>query len=187
MFFTPENAEKVKQGTKTETRRDWKFQHVYAGRIYPVRLSRKDPVPPDATYIRIVTVYMERLGVITDDAVVREGFDTREDFFAIWKELHGTVDMDKEIYVVRFCIATPLDIFKHQFSQVLYGKKPGKEKAVAVTLPDGRVCVSDSYNIVQNQPGSPDGPWIRLFHTGKVVGAINVKGINGRIRVAGAD
>ncbi|EQB65170.1 MAG: hypothetical protein AMDU3_IPLC00003G0022 [Thermoplasmatales archaeon I-plasma] len=181
MLFTPENAEKVKQGTKTETRRDWKSQHVYAGRVYPVRLSRKDPVPPDATYISIVTVYMERLGLITDKAAVREGLATREEFFAIWKELHGTVDMDKEIYVVRFRIATPLEIFKHQFSQILYRKKPlGKEKAVAVTLPDGRVCVSDSYEILRSQQES-SGPWVRLMNKGNVAETISVKN---RISVA---
>jgi hypothetical protein len=170
MIFTEENADKIVRGLKTETRRLWKSQHVYTGRVYPVRLSRRLPVPPDAPYIRIVTVYLEKLGMITKEAALREGCYDREDFFSLWKKIHGSVDKEQEVYVVRFRLATPLEIFVHQFSFLLK-----KYTELRVMGPDGKRYMAQSYEI------KPDGS-VELMLNGEVVGSVSVRS---RVEISG--
>ena len=106
MFFTKENIELIRQGSKTETRRIWKKPHVRIGKTYQCRTSRYAKTPEDSPYIKITAMRKERLGEITPEAARKEGFKPDgaqlEKFWALWVKLHGSWNPDQEVYVVDF-------------------------------------------------------------------------------------
>ena len=105
MFFTKENIELIRQGSKTETRRIWKKPHVKVGKTYQCRTSRYAKTPEDSPYIKITAMRKERLGEITPEAAKREGMDSGLKVFQfreLWVKLHGLWDPDQEVYVIDF-------------------------------------------------------------------------------------
>jgi hypothetical protein len=102
VIFRPELVEKFLAGQKTETRRV-----VQEGKPCPYKVGRDYAVQPGRTKpgvarIRVLEVRREILGIITDDGARREGFDHRVPFFRHWGDLHGSVDMEQEVWVIRF-------------------------------------------------------------------------------------
>ena len=94
MIFKPELAEKVLDGEKTETRRIVKEDETDC-RYVPGRgraIGR----------IAITDVRKEKLGEITHEGAVREGFPTVRAFLDYWRRLHGHVDPEQEVWMIRF-------------------------------------------------------------------------------------
>ncbi len=102
MIFTKDNVERIRRGSKTETRRLWKGPHVRVGGVYTVRSDRFARASPSSPRIRVVAVEKEPLGEITEAAARREGVRSIAEFRDLWTELHGTWEPKQSVYVVRF-------------------------------------------------------------------------------------
>jgi hypothetical protein len=102
MIFSPELAELVVTGRKTETRRK-----VREGELCRYKVGRTYAVQPGRTKhgigrIRVTEMCRERLGDIDVSGARREGFPTVGWFFDYWRRLHGGVDPEQEVWVIRF-------------------------------------------------------------------------------------
>jgi len=103
MIFRPELAEKVLAGEKTETRRpvregETECRYV-PGRDYAVQPGRRRR---SVGRIAVTDVRRERLGEITHEGALREGFPTVRAFLDYWRQLHGRVDPEQEVWMIRF-------------------------------------------------------------------------------------
>lgn len=103
MIFRPELSEKILAGEKVETRRAVKEGEVEcrykAGRTYAVQPGR---TKRGVGRILIKEVRRERLGDIHHPGALREGFHDVRDFLDYWRRLHGGVDSEQEVWVIRF-------------------------------------------------------------------------------------
>lgn len=103
MIFKPELVEKILAGEKTETRRvvkpgETECRYVPA-RDYALQPGRRRRV---VGRIAITNVHRERLGEITHEGALREGFPTVRAFLDYWRRLHGRVDPEQEVWVIGF-------------------------------------------------------------------------------------
>jgi hypothetical protein len=103
LIFRPELAEKVLAGEKTETRRpvkDGQAECRYApGRDYAVQPGRTKRA---IGRIAVADVRREKLGAITHESALREGFSKVRAFMDYWRKLHGYVDLEQEVWRIRF-------------------------------------------------------------------------------------
>lgn len=109
MIFKPELVRLIHQGKKTMTRRPAKPEpgstwyeggcKIKPGRVYGAQPGRAKPA---ALRVTVTDVHLERLGDISLDDARREGFKTREEFFAYWEQLYGRVNLDLQVWVVEF-------------------------------------------------------------------------------------
>jgi hypothetical protein len=103
LIFKPELAKKVLAGEKTETRRlvkDGQAECRYApGRDYAVQPGRTKRA---IGRIAVADVRREKLGEITQEGARREGFPTVSAFVDYWRKLHGYVDLEQEVWRIRF-------------------------------------------------------------------------------------
>jgi uncharacterized protein YhfF len=120
LIFKPGLVEKILTGKKTMTRRP-----VKAGENVCLRSARSPRAPryvPEAgqyvvgreyavqkgrgghevARIKITGVRIERLGDITHDDAVAEGFKRTTDFFDYWERTHRRVDHDQLVWVLTF-------------------------------------------------------------------------------------
>jgi hypothetical protein len=98
--FKPEHVRPILEGRKTQTRRLGKKRwNVGAIHQCKTRLFHGEPF----TRVRITSVRRERLGDISDEDVVSEGYKTRADYRAAWEAIYGSPwDDDMEVWVVDF-------------------------------------------------------------------------------------
>ena len=103
MIFKPELVEKILEGSKTETRRVMKPGETEC-RYEPARDYALQPGRGRRAVgrIAIIEVRRERLGEITHEGALREGFPTVRAFLDYWRRLHGGVDPEQEVWVIRF-------------------------------------------------------------------------------------
>ena len=107
MIFRPEMAELILAGKKTQTRRAVKYSdrgkaidcRYVAGKSYAIQPGRGKRATERLT---VLEVHTQRLGDADPADVRREGFRTRDEFFAYWIELHGTLDEDLQVHVITF-------------------------------------------------------------------------------------
>jgi hypothetical protein len=94
---------KVLNGTKSETRRLVKPGEdrcrYKVGTDYAVQAQRGGRAQGR---LRILAIERQRVGDITEESVRREGFKTREDFEAAWRELHGAWEPEREVWAIVF-------------------------------------------------------------------------------------
>lgn len=88
----------ILNGRKTQTRRIGK-KRWRKHSIHQARLNFKDA--PFAK-LKILDVYQEKLGEITQEDVYAEGYDTIEQYYDVFRKLNGDIDLDAEIWVVKF-------------------------------------------------------------------------------------
>ena len=96
-------------GDKTETRRLSKRWQMKVGGIYLVHDAKKGLFQrkEDAIcFIECVARGEERLGVISKESACREGLYNIEEFYEVWKEIHGLVDLNQVVKVYRFELIT---------------------------------------------------------------------------------
>ena len=98
ILFKKEHKEMILSGRKTQTRRigkkRWKI-----GSIHQARLNFQTPF---FAKLRILDVYQEKLGDITESDVYAEGYDSIDEYFDVFRNLNGSVDLDELIWVVKF-------------------------------------------------------------------------------------
>ncbi len=102
MIFGPEMADKVLAGEKTETRRRGRGDQpcrYLPGRTYAVQRGRG---MRSEGRIRIVSVRREPLWRIDEDGARREGFEDPIAFFRYWARLHGAIQLQERVWVIRF-------------------------------------------------------------------------------------
>lgn len=103
MLFKPEHVGLILSGRKTQTRRVWKKSRARVGAVHKAKTALFSP--DHFALIRITGLRRERLGDITLEDVRREGYDTLEEFKAVWVRINGSWDPELEVYVVSFELA----------------------------------------------------------------------------------
>lgn len=102
MLFKPHHIDMIRQGTKTATRRRWKTTHAVAGRIHPVQVKMYQP-KSECPKIKILKVYKQPLGEMTEEDAMKEGGYTLKGFEEIWRDISGVpLDPLEVVYVVEF-------------------------------------------------------------------------------------
>lgn len=112
-------------GAKIATRRRWKVRRAVPGGLHWAQTNRFDPDTRFAR-LKVLEVYKERLGDMTDRDARKEGCRNLKAFRKVWKSLHGTWDPDEEVYVVEFEVVQPL----YHVAKALVGQ-PTKELVAA--------------------------------------------------------
>ncbi len=99
MLFEKYHISKIQSGEKTETRRA-KKPRVIVGHLYKPHTTfmKKEK----AGYIKILKIWKERLGEISNASARKEGCGSREAYFKLFKEINGNADLRRSIWVVRF-------------------------------------------------------------------------------------
>ena len=103
LLFKPEHVGLILSGRKTQTRRVWKKSRARVGAVHKAKTALFSP--DHFALIRITGLRRERLGDITQEDVRREGYDTLEEFKAVWVRINGSWDPELEVYVVSFELA----------------------------------------------------------------------------------
>jgi len=103
MMFKKDLLEMVLSGAKTQTRRLHK-NVLKVGRIYSVKRNWFNCT---GDYIRIVRVYRQKLGDVSEEEAVKEGFSSLEEFQKAWIRINGIWDPEMEVVVYEFELAEP--------------------------------------------------------------------------------
>ncbi|HNR58662.1 MAG TPA: ASCH domain-containing protein [Methanothrix sp.] len=102
ILFQPEHVEMIRTGRKTQTRRLWKRPRAKVGSIQLIKTQMISPL--NFGSVEVMNVYHEPLGSMTDADAKAEGYDTLEEFRAVWERINGPGSWDPEtwVYVVEF-------------------------------------------------------------------------------------
>jgi hypothetical protein len=109
MFFKDEHIIPIISGKKTQTRRrinrtgkcPYKPGHAYQ--------CRDNYSAGAFAHILIKSVRQERLGDITDEDAIREGYPTRIDYFAAFEKIYKRMDPDEIVWVIDFEVISVLE------------------------------------------------------------------------------
>lgn len=104
MMFDVFTVSQILSGDKTVTRR-------MRGRRRPAVPGRLHKIKVDRTknwygWILIQNCDLERLGDLTDEEAVKEGFNNKEHYMNYFRHLNGDVDEDELIWRVEFEVIT---------------------------------------------------------------------------------
>lgn len=106
IVFTDDHIEQIKNGDKTQTRRDWKdnFCRPTEGDVMAITTGLFVPNDEASGFIRLTEdVRKQRLGDMTDEEARREGdYESVEEFKKAWIDINGEWDPDNEVDVVTF-------------------------------------------------------------------------------------
>ena len=117
MIFA-KTADKVLAGEKTQTRRPTHYEdYLIFSELKIVRVKRRGRLlwEVDRTYavqpgrtarsvgrIRLLSIIIERLYLITHEDARAEGFSGGDEFVRAWKELYPKSSLDEMVYVLEF-------------------------------------------------------------------------------------
>ncbi|KYH37131.1 MAG: hypothetical protein AYL28_005480 [Candidatus Bathyarchaeota archaeon B23] len=87
----------IRSGVKIETRR-LRRPRLRVGGIYPIRVGGE--LLPDR--VRVLKIYPQRLGEMTEEEARREGFKTLEEFRRAWVNIYNHWDADLRVWVIEF-------------------------------------------------------------------------------------
>jgi hypothetical protein len=123
VLFKDFHIEPVKSGRKTQTRRLWKRPMVRVGGVYAVktRMLARPGEPGHHGFMEVMRLRRERLGAIETskpnwivwpasnpgarrlvDDVWLEGYDTLDEFKAVWRRVNRRWDPRRLVWVVDF-------------------------------------------------------------------------------------
>ena len=118
MLFKPELIAKIKAGDKTQTRRPtqndqfvergFKFSSVYnANNVLMWHVGKRYALVPKrgakgVGFIQLIDIERQKLGELTHDAAIAEGFASQAEFFAYWSTIYGEVDLNQSVWVLFF-------------------------------------------------------------------------------------
>jgi len=111
LLFKTEHVAPILDGTKTQTRRLWpKGCRVKAGNVYQARTRMLDASSTFAR-LRILRVWRERLGDITEDDAHAEGYPSRDayldafqDINRLWRASLWAFTLSSEVWAVEFAV-----------------------------------------------------------------------------------
>jgi hypothetical protein len=86
---------------------DGAIEAVKAGRRDKYRVGKTYAVQPARTAaavarIRLTGIERKNVQAITEAEAQAEGYDTREEFFAVWRDVHGEKKLTAEVWALRF-------------------------------------------------------------------------------------
>lgn len=89
----------ILSGIKTQTRRTWRKPRVQAGSLYQCKTSYQ--TRPFA-HVRVTNVRRQRLGEMTQEDAVAEGFASVDEFKKEFQSVYGGWDDATEVWVIEF-------------------------------------------------------------------------------------
>lgn len=101
----PYHIPQIRAGSKTVTRREWERRQVIPGNVYMVTTELFVSHEEADCYIRVLDVYREPLGEMTDADARKEGdYETVEEFREGYERVYGpgSWDPQKVVWVVEF-------------------------------------------------------------------------------------
>jgi len=102
-MFKKDLLDLVLSGRKTQTRRRHK-NPLKEGRIYAVK---RNWLEATGEYIRITKVYPQKLGDVSEEEAIKEGFSGLDKFREAWIRINGNWDPEMEVTVYEFELAEP--------------------------------------------------------------------------------
>lgn len=103
LLFKPHHVQPILMHQKVETRRIWKRRRALPGSLHQARTKM---FGPPFAFLRILEVRQEKLGDITLQGVLAEGYQNYDEFALVWREINGKLDVDQIVWVVRFQVET---------------------------------------------------------------------------------
>jgi hypothetical protein len=159
LTFRLELAKLVRAGRKTETRRV-----VTPGQPYRLQPGDDVAVQPGRgkralCRVTIESVERERLGDLDDRAARAEGFDSRDEFFAYWRDLHGYALPGPQLALLeRLAVAdpSPADAFQLDETDSELRARLGalRRRGYATTGRDGVWTITDQGADYLDDPSS---------------------------------
>lgn len=104
LLFRKKHLEKILDGEKTQTRRISK-PRVKPGSTYKLRRGY-NPIPE---FIEIEEVFQQKLGEITPEDVLKEGFNSFQEFIQEWESIYDEWKPEKKIWVIEFRLTEKQD------------------------------------------------------------------------------
>ena len=98
ILFKKSYIDKIINGEKTATRRP-KRPTVKPGGEYKIRASFYTHLPDR---FRVMKRFQQRLGDMSRDDALREGFRDLDEFREAWEGIYGAYDPDQVVWVVEF-------------------------------------------------------------------------------------
>lgn len=105
MLFKPKHIDRIREGEKTVTRRDW-AENYNRPSVGSVQMATTEMFQSDEEcdcYIRILDVFQQPLGEMDDEDARKEGgYESLEEFQVSWEEIVGEWDPVLVVDVVEF-------------------------------------------------------------------------------------
>jgi len=99
MIFSKDHIEKIRDGTKTQTRR--LKSNYKIGRSYAVQPGRGKRAIPDMR-IEILDIWQEKLGEISEEDCREEGYNSSDEYREIWAKINKKYEPDQVVYAIKF-------------------------------------------------------------------------------------
>ncbi len=104
ILFRQEHVEPILAGTKTQTRRTWAKPRARVGSIH---LAKTRMLSTEFfARLEILAVYRERLGDISEEDAIAEGYPSRAEYLQAFARINrqtvGDDFFEQPVYVVRF-------------------------------------------------------------------------------------
>lgn len=110
MMFKKDHIKKIKNGTKTATRRKWawRMRKPDGGRhndgVYGAKTRIFQPLSKREVFYKVKSVYKQKLGDMTEEDADKEGGYNLLEFKVLWELMHGRGSWHPwlTVYVVEF-------------------------------------------------------------------------------------
>jgi len=105
MKFAAKHVERIMDGRKIETRRDWPTVKFKVGSIQSATVERgegKEKKAEEFAKLEILKIDEERLSTLTRAAARAEGYDSVAEFVTSWRKRVGIWDPSLVVKVIRF-------------------------------------------------------------------------------------
>lgn len=101
ILFRPEHVAPILEGRKTQTRRAGN-KRWNVGAVHQCKTTLFSPEPPFAR-VRIIDVRRQKLGEMSREEVLAEGYKTWPQYVAALSAIHGReFGLEEEVWVVEF-------------------------------------------------------------------------------------
>lgn len=100
MLFKPEHVELILSGRMTQISKLWEKPMAKVGSIQKAKIALFSS--DYFASIIITDLRREKLGAITDEDAMREGYGDLQSYRDAWKKLKGHWEPNRVVYVVRF-------------------------------------------------------------------------------------
>ncbi len=98
LLFKPFHIPPILSGRKVETRRQWRTWRAKVGSIHKAKTKMLSP--EYFAELEILRRWEECLGDISEKSIHNEGYDSREQYVAVWEEINKRPWNDDEIVKV---------------------------------------------------------------------------------------
>ena len=110
LLFKKALVPKIVDGSKTATRRA-KRPNVKKGKTYRIRVNYTGSL---SHRIKVTDLYQQRLGDMTLDGALKEGFQDISSYRETWEAIYGPWDEDQMVWVVEFTYLGENESFKEK-------------------------------------------------------------------------